>query len=108
LCTKLVEVSFQCLKELSAQAVSGAFGPTLWVAALSGLERLQISQLFLCTSSDGFAPRFGHFPLRVHLMFSAQNSEAQPCCSTIFPEGGEDEMAAFVDDPGGLLPALPQ
>ena len=39
------------------------FGPTLWIAALPGLERLQISQLFLCTSSDGFAPRFGHFPL---------------------------------------------
>ena len=79
----------------------------LWIAALPGLERLQISQLFLCTISDGFAPRFGHFPLRVHLMFSAQDSEAQPWFNTLFPchavQGGEDEMAAFVDDPVRLL-----
>ena len=81
----MIEVGFQSLKELSAQAVASALGPTLWIAALPGLERLQISQLFLCTISDGFAPRFGHFPLRVHLMFSAQDSEAQPWFNTLFP-----------------------
>jgi Putative testis-expressed protein 13C, zinc finger domain len=35
-------------------------------------------------------------------MFSAQNSKAQPWCNTLFPrhavQGGEDEMAAFVDN----------
>jgi hypothetical protein len=40
-------------------------------------------------------------------MFSAQDSEAQPWFNTHFSchavQGGEDEMAAFVDDPGGLL-----
>jgi hypothetical protein len=74
----LIEVGFQSFKELSAQAVASALGPTLWIAALPGLEWLQISQPFLCSISDGFTPRFGHFPLRVHLMFWAQDNEAQP------------------------------
>src|SRR5678815_1942631 len=50
LSSELIEVGFQGLKELSAQAVSGAFGPTLWIAALPGLEGHKVSQLFLCTS----------------------------------------------------------
>src|SRR5262249_39983468 len=59
------------------------------------LERHKVSQFLLCTSSDvctssdGFAPRFGHFPLRVHVMFSAQNSEAQFWCNTLFPRSGD-------------------
>jgi hypothetical protein len=40
---------------------------------------------FSVGAATDFSPRFGHFPLRVHVMFSAQDNAAQPWFNTIFP-----------------------
>ena len=80
---------------MSAQTVASALGPTLWIATLPRLEGLQISQLFLCTISDGFAPRLAISP-SVFTLCSHKIVKLSRGAIPFFPnhavQGGEDEV----------------